>query len=34
VATSHVPALTGHEILAMSFDVGFFEPAGHSVPIA
>jgi hypothetical protein len=30
VATSNAPALTGHEILALSFDAGLFEPAGHN----
>jgi len=34
VATSDAPAPTGHEILALIFDMGLFEPAGHTVRAA
>ena len=34
VATSNAPALTGHKILALSFDVGLFEPTDHTVRAA
>jgi hypothetical protein len=34
VATSDAPALTGHEILALIFDMDLFEPAGHIIRAA